>query len=186
MISSPSGIFLNVSWSNEATNFTFTFHFHALEKEMATHSSVLAWRIPGTRSLGGLPPMGSHRVRHDWSGLAAAVAAWTKWNCFFCKLEMVEYQQFHVVQSNNVDRLKSLPAPLIFSSHFSASDTTCFTISPLEYKLCEGYRSHISCLPVYPQNPPHYLACGCSVSSFWVIERTWLFEGRRREAIVSV
>ena len=46
-------------------NFTFTFHFHALEKEMATHSSVLAWRIPGTRELGGLPSMGSHRVGHD-------------------------------------------------------------------------------------------------------------------------
>ena len=47
------------------SNFTFTFHFHALEKEMATHSSVLAWRIPGTGEPGGLPPMGSHRVGHD-------------------------------------------------------------------------------------------------------------------------
>ena len=45
--------------------FTFTFHFNALEKEMATHSSVLAWRIPGTEEPGGLPSMGSHRVRHD-------------------------------------------------------------------------------------------------------------------------
>ena len=44
---------------------TFTFHFHALEKEMATHPSVLAWRIPGTRGPGGLPSMGSHRVGHD-------------------------------------------------------------------------------------------------------------------------
>ena len=43
----------------------FTFHFHALEKEMATHSSVLAWRIPGTEEPGGLPSMGSHRVGHD-------------------------------------------------------------------------------------------------------------------------
>ena len=56
------------------SNFTFTFHFHALEKEMATHSSVLAWRIPRTREPGGLPSMGSHRVRHDWSDLAAAAA----------------------------------------------------------------------------------------------------------------
>ena len=47
------------------------FHFHALEKEMATHSSVLAWRIPGTAEPGGLPSMGSHRVGHDWSDLAA-------------------------------------------------------------------------------------------------------------------
>ena len=47
------------------SNFTFTFHFHALEKEMETHSSVLAWRIPGTGESGGLLSLGSHRVRHD-------------------------------------------------------------------------------------------------------------------------
>ena len=57
------------------SDFTLTFHFHALKKEMATHSSVLAWRIPGTEEPGGLPSMGSHRVRHDWSDLAAAAAA---------------------------------------------------------------------------------------------------------------
>ena len=54
------------------SDFTFPFHFHALEKEMATHSSVLAWRIPGTEEPGGLPSMGSHRAGHDWSDLAAA------------------------------------------------------------------------------------------------------------------
>ena len=47
------------------SDFTFTFHFHALEKEMATHSNVLAWRIPGTGKPGGLPSMGSHKVGHD-------------------------------------------------------------------------------------------------------------------------
>ena len=47
------------------SDFTFTFHFHALEKEMVAHSSVLAWRIPGTREPGGLPSMGSHRVGHN-------------------------------------------------------------------------------------------------------------------------
>ena len=47
------------------SDFTFTFHFHALEKEMATHSSVLAWRIPGTGEPGGLPSLGSHKVGHD-------------------------------------------------------------------------------------------------------------------------
>ena len=47
------------------SDFTFAFHFHALEKEMATHSSVLAWRIPATAEPGGLPSMGSHRVRHN-------------------------------------------------------------------------------------------------------------------------
>ena len=56
------------------SNFLFTFHFHALEKEMAIHSSVLAWRIPGTGEPGGLLSMGLHRVRHDWSDLAAAAA----------------------------------------------------------------------------------------------------------------
>ena len=47
------------------SHFTFTFYFHALEKEMATHSSVLAWRIPGTGETGGLPSLGSHRIGHD-------------------------------------------------------------------------------------------------------------------------
>ena len=54
------------------SDFTFAFHFHALEKKMATHFSVLAWRIPGTGEPGGLPSLGSHRVGHDWSDLAAA------------------------------------------------------------------------------------------------------------------
>ena len=49
----------------QLSNFTFTFHFDALEKEMATHSSVLAWRIPGMAEPGGLPSMGLHRVGHD-------------------------------------------------------------------------------------------------------------------------
>ena len=57
------------------SDLTFTFHFHALEKEMATHSSVLAWRIPGTGKPGGLPSTGSHRVRHKWTDLAAAAAS---------------------------------------------------------------------------------------------------------------
>ena len=57
------------------SDFSFPFHFHALEKEMATHSSVLAWRIPGTGKPGGLPSVGSRRVGHDWSDLAAAAAA---------------------------------------------------------------------------------------------------------------
>ena len=55
----------------------FTFIFHELEKEMATHSTVLAWRIPGTGEPGGLPSMGSHRVGHDWSDLAAATPSKT-------------------------------------------------------------------------------------------------------------
>ena len=62
------------SWTG-LTDFIFTFHFHSLEKEMTTHSSILAWRMPGTGEPGGLPSMGSHRVRHDRSDLAAAAAA---------------------------------------------------------------------------------------------------------------
>ena len=66
------GVAKSQTWLSD---FTFTFDFHALEKEMATHSSVLAGRIPGTGEPGGPPSMGSHRVGHDWSDSAAAAAA---------------------------------------------------------------------------------------------------------------
>ena len=80
-----SSLAWKISWMEEPVHgvvksrtqlrdFTFTFHFHALEKEMATHSSVLACRIPGMGEPGGLLSMGSHRVRLDWSKLAAAAA----------------------------------------------------------------------------------------------------------------
>ena len=73
----PSTVAWKIPWTEEPavhgvaknpirlSDFTFTFHFHALEKEMATHSSVLPWRIPGTGAPGGLPSMGLHRVGHD-------------------------------------------------------------------------------------------------------------------------
>ena len=67
-----SGLAWRIPWTEEQTqrqtqlsDFSFTFHFHALETEMATHSSVLAWRIPGTGEPGGLPSVGPHRVGHD-------------------------------------------------------------------------------------------------------------------------
>ena len=63
-------------WGRWESDTTERLHFHALEKEMATHSSVLVWRIPGTGEPGGLPSLGSHRVGHDWSNLAAAAAKW--------------------------------------------------------------------------------------------------------------
>ena len=63
------------------SNFTFTFHLHALEKAMATHSSALAWRIPGTGSLCGLRSMGSHRVGHDWSDLQQKQHFFTSTQC---------------------------------------------------------------------------------------------------------
>ena len=59
-------------WGSDTTKWLH-FHFHAMEKEIATHSSVLAWRIPGTGEPGGLLSMGSHRVGHDWSDLAAVL-----------------------------------------------------------------------------------------------------------------
>ena len=70
------------------SNFTFTFHFHALDKEMATHSSVLAWRIPGMGEPCGLPSLGSHRVGHDWSDLAAAAAAVATESCHLSPLSV--------------------------------------------------------------------------------------------------
>ena len=81
------GVATSQTW---LSNFTFTVHFHALEKEMATHYSVLAWRIPGTAEPGGLPSTGLHRVRHDWSDLAAAAAAAGKdyMNTFFLSLQL--------------------------------------------------------------------------------------------------
>ena len=65
----------------QLSDFTFTFHLYALEKEMATHSSVLAWRVPGMGEPGGLPSIGSLRVGHDWSDLAAAATV-----KLFCKI----------------------------------------------------------------------------------------------------
>ena len=77
----------SLSWT-QLSDFTFTFHSHALEKEMAIHSSVLAWRVPGMGEPGGRPSIGLHRVKHDWSNLAAAASRgssqqreWTHASC---------------------------------------------------------------------------------------------------------
>ena len=66
------GIVNKAEGRTRLSDFTFTFHFHVLEKEMATHSSVLPWRIPGMGEPGDMPSLGSHRIGHDWSYLAAA------------------------------------------------------------------------------------------------------------------
>ena len=84
------------------SDFTFTFHFHALKKEMATHSSILAWRIPGTGEPGGLPSMGSHRVGHDWSNLAAA-AAGPIWHHFPFLASVVWYDNYWRGETYNTD-----------------------------------------------------------------------------------
>ena len=75
------------------SDFTFTFHFHALEKELATHSIVLAWRIPGTEEPGGLLSMGLHRVGHIWSNLAAAQHILTSRRANLCLL----YKTFNFI-----------------------------------------------------------------------------------------
>ena len=84
---------------------TERFHFHALEKEMATHSSVLAWRIPGMEERGGLPSKVSHRVGHDWRDLAAAAAA-ANYSplCFHAKLFRINYFHFHSIYNNSPSR----------------------------------------------------------------------------------
>ena len=83
------------------SNFTFTFHFHALEKEIATHSSVLAWRIPGTGEPSGLPSMRSHRVGHDWSDLAEIIIKknrvnWGEYPDLFRSSKLQEKRKFSV------------------------------------------------------------------------------------------
>ena len=84
------------------SKFTFTFHFHALEKEMATHSSVLAWRIPGIPEPGGLPSVGSHRVGHDWSDLAAAACVTTTQHSHLGNLTWIWYYCLIFRQHSNI------------------------------------------------------------------------------------
>ena len=97
------------------SNFTFTFHCHALEKEMATHSSVLAWRIPGMVEPGGLPSMVSHRVGHNWRDLAAAAAA-LQYCAGFCHLPYINTNQPYVyicpLPHETPFHLPSHPTPL--------------------------------------------------------------------------
>ena len=96
------------------SDFTFTFQFQAKEKEMATHSSVLAWRIPGMAEPGGLLSMGWHRVGHDWSDLAAAAAVLSFGLLCDTWVEIVSSIGMHVdICSFPRDtQLKSSPCPL--------------------------------------------------------------------------
>ena len=95
-----------IPWTEEpgrlqSMSRTFTFHFHALEKEMATHSSILAWRIQGTEEPSGLPSLGSHRVRHDWSNLAAA-------ELVMCVLSCISHVQLYATLQTVVQALLSM------------------------------------------------------------------------------
>ena len=140
------------------SDFPFTFHFHALEKEMATHSSVLAWRIPGREEPGRRSSMGSHRVKHDWSDLAAAAV--TKLCLTLCDLmdcstpdfpvlsHFMEFAQIHVrwvsdaIQPSHLLSSSSPPAfslsqhqglfQWVDSLHQVAKVLESYNLSPLE------------------------------------------------------
>ena len=103
------------SWTR-LSDFTFTFHFHALEKEMATHSSVLAWRIPGMGEPGGLTSLGSHRVGHDWSNSAVAAAGFPGGlvinNLSACQCRILRRRGFNPWVRNILQRRKWQPTPV--------------------------------------------------------------------------
>ena len=114
------------------SNFTFTFHFHALEKEKATCSSVLVWRIPGTGEPGGLPSMGLHRVGHNWSDLAAAAAACTDlfFLKFFSHLGYYTILQIYVISRRwNVFHICPLISLMALFAHLC--DDTCISLNTL-------------------------------------------------------
>ena len=98
------------SWTR-LSDFTFTFYFHALEEEMATYSSILAWRIPGTGEPGGLWSMGSHRVRHDWSDLAAAAAVRGNYLIVPGQKPGAQHMLFRERNSDWFLRVKNSPSP---------------------------------------------------------------------------
>ena len=114
------------------SDFTLTFHFHALEKEMATHSSILAWRIPGTGEPGGLPSMGLHRVGHDWSDLAAADYSWIQGRAMEMLLLELSMQGLSKIINSSIINVKYLVET------FDSSQTktlTFFLFSSWECKL---------------------------------------------------
>ena len=132
------------------SDFTFTFHFHPLDKEMATHSSILAWRIPGTAEPGGLPSMGSHRVGHNWSDLAAAATTreagilpvleyhlnsfWDVSWFYFCFLELIYFLIFPSFCSLFIqaEYIPSSPKKISLSFSFSA----VFTAKKMKWSKC--------------------------------------------------
>ena len=129
---------------------SFTFHFHALEKEMATHSSVLAWRIPGTAGPGGQPSMRSHRVGHDWSDLAAAAAVhvWLLYlNFFFLSLKSFLVFKSFLSDINRVSIFLMLSVCMICRFYFTFN-----LFVPLYFK-CFCDRAHTAkCCFLYDIN----------------------------------
>ena len=130
-----NGIAEGWTWLND---FTFTFHFPALEKEMATHSSVLAWRIPGTREPGGLPSMELHRVGHNWSDLAV-------------------YRLCHCLDAGSIRTLYWLPFGLVIvSGTISSVAQSCPTLCDPRDRSTPGLPVHHQ-LPEFTQTHVHWV-----------------------------
>ena len=129
-------------------DFTFTFHFHALEKEMTTHSSVLAWRIPGTGEPGGLLSMGSHRVRHNWSDIAQQQHVCTNIYYFFLSfphsflpflLLSLSWICTHTFfKYRNVKYLRAMYLPISPHGHHSWPWTWDISFWPLRFMMGEN------------------------------------------------
>ena len=104
------------------SDFTFTFHLHALEKEMATHSSVLAWRIPGTGEPGGLPSMGSHRGGRDWSDWAEQCYLYPNFNTNWFHFLLL------CLELHNALKLQACWRQGLYSSYYLSSCTFILVI----------------------------------------------------------
>ena len=128
----------------QLSDLTFTFHFHALEKEMATHSSVLAWRTPGMGEPGGLPSMGSHRVGHDWSNLAAAAALYLNFYLLRILNNWYHIKWYQLSLSTKVEAIHTLRSykPWIFICTVLYPTYIQSNISPL-LVICVAYSPSI-------------------------------------------
>ena len=133
----------------QLSDFPFTFHFHALEKEIATHCRVLAWRIPGTGEPDWLQSMGSHRVGHDWSELAAAAAAISKaitliYVLFlFIMFVLPDVSSFFILIINTWTSKKSCWVKMSFPKDYMMCDSI-HTI-PMKWQNCRNGKQISSC-----------------------------------------
>ena len=116
-------------WGCSESDTTEQLHFHTLAKEVATHSSILAWRIPGTAEPGGLPSMGLHRVRHDWSDVAAAAAAAV---CLYVNANLLIHPTL------------SFPCCVPKSSLY-----VCISTPDLQIRICKVHEYHFSRFYIY-------------------------------------
>ena len=132
----------------QLSDVTFTFHFQALEKAMATHSSVLAWRIPGMGEPGGLPSMGFHRVGHDWSDLAAAAEYWCSLDVPACFLWRVLGGELCIpLMSSACDLNNKLAVTIISFTFFIAFNVISFISFTLgcQRRNCVSLSSTLKC-----------------------------------------